>query len=63
MEPINVNPEVRARILSAIEELYDQLGRSDQFPTQAEVRAKAKADMNCGFHADSDTHSTRIRTV
>ncbi|NRC34161.1 DNA-binding protein [Pseudomonas aeruginosa] len=46
MEPINVNPEVRARIVSAIEELYDQLGRSDQFPTQAEVRAKAKADMN-----------------
>lgn len=46
MEPINVNPDVRARIVSAIEELYDQLGRSDQFPTHAEVRAKAKADMN-----------------
>ena len=43
---LNVNPEVRARILSAIEDLYDHLGRSDQFPTQAEVRSKAKTDMN-----------------
>lgn len=50
MEQFPVNPEVRARIVSAIEELYDHLGRSDQFPTQAEVRVRAKADMNtCSF--------------
>ncbi|HCT4783665.1 TPA: DNA-binding protein [Pseudomonas aeruginosa] len=45
--PVNsVNPDVRARIISAIEELYDQLGRGDQFPTVSDVRARARADMN-----------------
>lgn len=46
MEQSLVNPEVRARILAAIEELYDERGRGDQFPTQHEVRTRAKADMN-----------------
>ena len=46
MELSPVNPDVRARIISAIEELYDQLGRVDKFPTVSDVRGRARADMN-----------------
>lgn len=46
MELSPVNPDVRARIINAIEELYDQLGRVDKFPTVSDVRGRARADMN-----------------
>ncbi len=46
MEHSPVNPDVRARIINAIEELYDQLGRVDKFPTVSDVRGRARADMN-----------------
>ncbi|MRK19119.1 hypothetical protein FUT48_00330 [Pseudomonas sp. JG-B] len=46
MEQQTVNPEVRARIVAAIEQLYEELGRGDAYPTAAAVRARAKANMN-----------------
>ncbi|WGL63283.1 hypothetical protein QDX81_20685 [Pseudomonas sp. CW003PS] len=38
---------------------WDEL-TPENFDTTALLRA---VDAVCGFHADSDTHSTRIRTV
>lgn len=47
MEPTsNISTDVRTRILTAIETLYDELGRGEKFPSASDVRALARVDMN-----------------
>ncbi|VVN30434.1 Chromosome partition protein Smc [Pseudomonas fluorescens] len=43
---LQVNPDVESRIIAAIEQVYDELGRGDQYPAVSVVRNRARADMN-----------------
>lgn len=41
-----INPEARARIIAAADQLYDAAGRGANFPKVDDVRRAARADMN-----------------
>ena len=41
-----INPEARARIVAAADQLYEAAGRGANFPNVGDVRRTARADMN-----------------